>query len=74
MTKGTEGQAPGGPIRGPQKIVIPIRSGLSEAVEGLSHALARATTAVKEMRGISPRAFMARSPLIALVVAAGIGV
>ncbi len=43
-------------------------------IEGLSHALARATTAVKEMRGISPRAFMARSPLIALVVAAGIGV
>jgi len=30
--------------------------------------------AVEEMRGISPRAFMARSPPITLVVAAGIGV
>jgi ElaB/YqjD/DUF883 family membrane-anchored ribosome-binding protein len=53
--------------------VIPIRSGLSEAAEGLSHAVTRVTTAVEEMRGMSPRAFMARSPLIALVVAAGIG-
>jgi len=53
--------------------VIPIRSSLSEAAEGLGHALTRATSMVEHMRGMSPRDFMARSPLIALVVAAGIG-
>jgi len=52
---------------------MPIRSGLSEAAEGLGHALTRATRTVEEMRSVSPRAFLARSPLIALVVAAGIG-
>jgi ElaB/YqjD/DUF883 family membrane-anchored ribosome-binding protein len=73
MTNEPEGQAHGGDIRGLQKVVVPIRTGLSEAAEGLSHALTRASTAVEEIRSMSPRAFMARSPLIALVVAAGIG-
>jgi ElaB/YqjD/DUF883 family membrane-anchored ribosome-binding protein len=73
MTNEPEGQAHGGDIRGLQKVVVPIRNGLSEAAESLSHALTRASTAVEEIRSMSPRAFMARSPLIALVVAAGIG-
>jgi hypothetical protein len=73
MTQGTEGSAPGGEIRELQKVVTPIRSGLSEAAEGLRHALTRATTAMEEMRNMSPRALLARSPLVALVAAAGIG-
>jgi len=63
----------GGQARRLRRVVIPIRSGLSEAAGGLSHALTRASSMVEDMRRVSPRAFMARSPLVALVVAAGIG-
>jgi hypothetical protein len=66
-------QGNGGQARRLRGVVIPIRSGLSEAAEGLSHALTRASSMVENMRHVSPRAFMARSPLVALVAAAGIG-
>ena len=66
-------QGNGGQARRLREVVIPIQSSLSEAAEGLSHALTRAASMVEDMRSMSPRAFMARSPLIALVVAAGLG-
>jgi hypothetical protein len=52
--------------------VIPIRGDLSEAAEGLRHDQGDHGGG-EEMRSMSPRAFLARSPLIALVVAVGIG-
>ena len=45
----------------------------SRSLLALSHALTRATSMVEDMRSMSPRDLMARSPLIALVAAAGIG-
>jgi ElaB/YqjD/DUF883 family membrane-anchored ribosome-binding protein len=66
-------QGNGGHVGRLQKVVVPIRSGLSDAAEGLSHAMTRVNSMVGDMRLMSARDFMARSPLIALVVAAGIG-
>lgn len=66
-------QGNGGQVGRLQKVVVPIRSGLSDAAEGLSHAMTRVNSMVGNMRIMSTRDFMARSPLIALVVAAGIG-
>jgi hypothetical protein len=66
-------QGNGGRLGRLQKVVVPIRSGLSDAAEGLNHALARVNSTVGDMRLMGPRDLMARSPWIALVVAAGIG-
>jgi len=66
-------QGNGGQVGRLQKVVVPIRSGLSDAAEGLSHAMTRVNSIVGDMRLRSARDFMARSPLIALVLAAGVG-
>jgi len=73
VPEGSPLQGNGGQARRLREVVTPIRSSLSQAAEGLGHALTRATSMVEDMRSMSPRDLMARAPLIALVAAAGIG-
>ena len=70
VPEGSPLQGNGGQAQRLREVVTPI---LSQAAEGLSHALTRATSMVEDMRSMSPRDLMARAPLIALVAAAGIG-
>jgi ElaB/YqjD/DUF883 family membrane-anchored ribosome-binding protein len=56
-----------------REILTPTESSLSGAAEGLGRALTRATSMVKGAPSVSPRDLMARSPLIALAIAAGVG-
>ena len=73
VPEGSPLQGNGGQAQRLREVVTLIRSSLSQAAEGLSHALNRATSMVEDMRSMSPRDLMARAPLVALVAAAGIG-
>jgi len=55
------------------EIVTPMRGSLTGAAQGLGRALTRATSMVEEMRRTSPRDLMTRAPVVALVIAAGLG-
>lgn len=54
-------------------MVTPVREHLAETARELSQALAKAGDAVKQIRMADVAELMRRSPLAALVVAAGIG-
>ena len=56
-----------------QEMVTPVREHLEETARELSHALAKAGDAVKQIRMADVAELMRRSPLAALAVAAGVG-
>ena len=56
-----------------QEIVTPVRERLEDTVRDLAQALTKAGESVKKIRPEDVAELMKRSPLTALVVAAGVG-